>query len=66
MITAPTFLPVHKTAQLGFISETCLRNMVKDGRCPGVYSGRKFLVNVDALIEQIDRESRANVKNKKG
>lgn len=53
-------MSIHKTAQLGIgVSETQLRVMVKQKKCPGVYSGRKFLVNVDALVEQLDTESRS-------
>ena len=39
-----------------------IREMVKQGACPGIYSGTRFLVNVDALIEQLDAQSRRNSK----
>lgn len=54
----PTFKTIRQTAALGFISEHYLRLLVAQGKCPGVYSGNRFLVNLDALIEQLDNESR--------
>jgi hypothetical protein len=36
--------------------------MVAQKRCPGIYTGNRFMVNVDALIEQLDGESRKEVK----
>lgn len=55
MITSPTFLSVAKTAALGFISEYRLRAMIKAGTCPGYRAGGKFQVNVDQLIELLER-----------
>lgn len=55
------FLSPKKTAALGFISEWQLRHLIAEGRCPGVYSGSHFKVNVQALIEQLDAQSRAAV-----
>lgn len=52
-------LSPKKTAELGFISEWQLRRLIAEGRCPGIYSGSHFKVNVDALIEQLDAQSRA-------
>lgn len=54
----PRFKTIRQTAALGFISEHYLRLLVAQGKCPGVFSGNRFLVNVDALIEQLDAESR--------
>lgn len=39
------------------IGESCLRGMVKRGECPGIYSGTRFLVNVDALLDLLERKS---------
>lgn len=46
---------------MGLVSERYIRALVSAGRCPGIYSGKRFLVNVTALAEQLDAESRANV-----
>lgn len=43
------------------VGESFIRAMVKRGECPGVYSGSRFLVNVDALFEKLEAESRAEV-----
>lgn len=49
-ITTPHFVSIRKFAELGVISEYALRKMVKEGRCPGLYSGVKFLINQEALL----------------
>lgn len=54
----PTFKTVRQTANTGLISEHLLRQLVAQGKCPGIYSGTRFLVNVDALAEMLDAESR--------
>lgn len=58
----PTMKTIRQTAALGILSEHLLRIMLKQGRLPGVYSGNRFLVNVDALVSQLNNESIANVK----
>lgn len=54
----PTFKTIRQTAAMGFVPENLLRERLKRGKLPGVYSGNRFLVNVDALIEQLEAESR--------
>ena len=39
-----------------------IREMVKQGTCPGIYSGTRFLVNLDMFVEQLDAESCRNIK----
>lgn len=53
-----TFMTIRKTAALGILSEHRLRLMVAAGECPGIKTGNRFLVNVGALTEQLDRQSR--------
>lgn len=60
MISSPSFLSAHNTAQSTGIPEKQIRRMIKEGRCPGYYVGRKFMVNVDRLIQQLDEASQAN------
>lgn len=56
------FQSPRKTAALGFVSEYYLRHLIAKGECPGIYSGNRFLVNVDALLEKLEAESRAGKK----
>lgn len=58
----PTFKTIRQTATLGMLPEYRLRLMVAQGTCPGIRVGSRFLINVDALAEQLDRESRENAK----
>lgn len=53
-----TFKTIRQTAAIGIVTEHCLRRMVAAGECPGIYSGNRFLVNVNALAEKLDCESR--------
>ena len=57
------FKTINPAAKEVGIPPFTLRSMVKRGACPGFYSGNRFLVNVDLLREQLERESRAAVTN---
>lgn len=55
------FKTIRQTAATGILSEHRLRLMVAAGQCPGIQAGNRFLINVDALAEQLDLESRARL-----
>lgn len=57
----PEFKTIRQTAAAGITSEHYLRLLVAQGRCPGIRSGNRFLVNVSALCEMLDEESRRAV-----
>lgn len=44
------------------LSEYQLRLRVAQGRCPGVYSGNRFLVDFEGLKELIRQEATASVR----
>ena len=48
---------------MGVVSEYFIRKLVKAGSCPGIYSGKRFLVNVDALFDMLDSASRTDSKS---
>ncbi len=54
-----TFKTIRQTAATGILTEFRLRIMQKAGKLPGIQVGNRFLVNVDQLVEQLERESRA-------
>lgn len=54
----PTFKTIRQTAATGLLSEHRIRLLVSEGRCPGIRAGNRFLVNVEALAELLDKESR--------
>lgn len=54
-----TFKTIRQTAATGILTEFRLRIMQKTGKLPGIQVGNRFLVNVDQLVEQLERESRA-------
>ena len=53
-----TFKTIRQTAAMGFLTENYIRLIVAAGRCPGIRVGNRFMVNVEALAEQLDKESR--------
>lgn len=53
MVKSADFPSIRETARRGPLSEYCLRLMLKRNELPGVYSGKKFLVNYNQLLEQI-------------
>ena len=57
-----TLKSIRRTAQDENIPENFLRQMVRSNGCPGVYSGRKFLVDVDALRVMLAEQAAAAVK----
>lgn len=59
----PTFRTIRQTAATGVLSEHRLRLMVAAGTCPSIRTGNRFLVNVDALAEMLERESRKGMKS---
>ena len=56
-----TFKTIREVARTGLLAEYHLRTMYHQGRLPGIQTGRKFLVNVDLLQEQLEWEPRAAV-----
>lgn len=51
------FPSIREAAKRGPLSEHCLRLMLKQGKLPGLYSGRKYLINYERLMEQLNREA---------
>jgi len=47
----PRFMSIRETSRTGLLPEALLRRMVKQGKVPGVYSGKRFLVNYDRLCD---------------
>lgn len=56
------FKTIRQTAAMGILPEHRLRILVAQGKCPGVYSGTRFLVNTQLLEEQLKRESAAAIR----
>lgn len=61
MTESTKFPSIRETAKRGPLSEYCLRLMLKQNTLPGVYSGKKFLVNYDRLLDQLEITSREAV-----
>ncbi len=57
------FLTIRQVAATGILSENFLRKLVAQGKCPGIRSGNRFLVNFTALCELLEAESMKAVKS---
>lgn len=44
---------IRQVAEAGILSEYTLRKLAKQGRLPAIYVGRKCLINVEQLKQQL-------------
>lgn len=59
----PVFLTIRQTAATRILPEFRLRTMCAEGKLPGFYAGKKFMVNFPALCKQLDSLGREVRKN---
>ncbi len=52
--TYPRMRTIREVAATGLLSEYSLRLLEKQGRLPCIHVGKKCLVNLDALIAQLN------------
>ncbi len=52
------FQTIRQVSRTLDVPEHLIRCMVAEGTCPGIYSGTRFLVHVEALKEYLDKASR--------
>ena len=55
----PPFLNIEKACEVTGLSQFWLRTKAKSGEIPCLKSGRVYLINVPALLRQLDQESGA-------
>ena len=63
-VNSPTFLAPAKAAKATQIPETHIRRMIKQGTCPGFYSGNRFMVNTEALVALLAAQTAADTQIK--
>ena len=49
----PCMMTVREIARTGLMSEHALRLLLKAGKLPAIFIGRKALINYDSLCEQL-------------
>lgn len=49
----PTMMTVREIASTGLLSEHALRLMLKAGKLPAIYIGKKALINYDKLCAEL-------------
>ncbi len=47
----PAMMAIREVARTGILSEHALRLMVREGKLPVLYIGRKAMINYDSLCE---------------
>ncbi len=52
------FQTIRQAAHYLSIPEHFVRSLVAQGKCPGIYSGNRFLVHTEGLREYLDVASR--------
>lgn len=55
------YMTIPQTAKQGLMPEYRLRMRLKAGKLPGIWNGKKFMVNVVALEKMLDDESLSNI-----
>lgn len=51
--TKPRMMTVREIARTGLMSEHALRLLLKAGKLPAIFIGKKALINYDRLCEQL-------------
>lgn len=49
----PQMLTVRETARTGILPEHAIRLMLKQGKIPAIFVGKKALINFDLLCERL-------------
>ena len=49
----PKMITVREIAATGILTETAIRRLLKEGRLPAIYSGKKAFINFDIMCEML-------------
>lgn len=60
--TVAVYHSIRETAKLTGLSEYFIRQLHKTGAVPGIYSGKKFLVNVPSLLESLNTSIEGGIR----
>lgn len=52
----PRMMTIRQAAAMGPLSEYALRLLLRQGQLPGLFVGRKFLINYDRLIDGLNHQ----------
>ena len=54
MENKPVFMTIKEVSRTGIIREYTLRQMVKQGKVPCIYSGKRCLINFPRFLEMLN------------
>lgn len=63
MTSSMEFMTIRQAAATGILSEHHLRLMQKRGELPGIYTGNRFMVNYNLLVEYLNAESTKRMRS---
>lgn len=49
----PMFMSIRKAAEHTGLSEIFLRSKLSENKLPGIYTGRKFMVDIEKLMDSL-------------
>ncbi len=47
-------ISIRETSERSGVPQRFIREKAKEGKCPGIYSGKKFLVNYNKFITMLN------------
>ena len=50
----PKLMTIKEVAATGILSEYCIRTLIKQGKLPVIFSGRKALINYTVLCNHLN------------
>jgi excisionase family DNA binding protein len=54
----PTMLTVREVARTGILPEHAIRLLLKDGKLPAIFVGKKAFINFEKLLELLESSTR--------
>ena len=61
-MSEPRFASIRETSKLTGLSMYYIRRAVRNGDIPHIRSGEKYLINLSALAERLDAQSKTSSK----
>lgn len=49
----PRMMTVREIAATGVLTETAIRRLLREGKLPAIYSGKKAFINFDLMCEML-------------
>ena len=54
----PKMMTVREIAATGVLTETAIRRLLREGKLPAIYSGKKAFINFDLMCEKLEEATK--------